>query len=252
MNLKRLNERSPIAWALVASALACVWLMAASSAQAVSSHGTAELRLAQHAKGRTLSGQGVSLVPGSPAQQAGALLSLPISSLDFGSSPAAVGDGSLVFKRGKKAVALSGLRFDLAAGSLNGKLGDKELPVFRLGAPVNVNAGAGKVTLSEGSLLLTDAAAKELKEKLGLERGLVRKGVGMVWLSAQANPTQVTRPVVSGAIAWGFKASWRGYVLSPPAGSQEVLDGATATGPLSSPATTFGFPVSGGAFTDGT
>ena len=56
----------------------------------------------------------------------------------------------------------------------------------------------------------------------------------------------MTKRVVSGAIDWGFRTTWRGYVLSPPTGSQEVLDGATATGPLTSPATTYGFPGTGG------
>lgn len=248
MDRKRMNERGLVTWGLTMSAVAFVWLLAAPLAWAVSGHGSAELRFAQHGKGRTLSGQGVSVIPGSPAQRAGDFVSLPISSLDFGTAPAAGSEASLVFKRGKKSVALGGLRFDLAAGTLNGKLGGTDLAVFRLGAVANVNARAGKVTLSEGSLRLTDAAAEALKQKLGLERALVRKGVGMAWLSAQANPVRVTKQVVSGGIGWGFKSSWRDYVLAtPPAGSEEVLGGATATGPLTSPATTYGFPARGGS-----
>jgi len=255
MNWKRLNARSPIAWALATGALACIWLLAASSAWAVSSHGTAELRLAQHGKGRTLSGQGVSVVPGSAAQKSGALLSLPISTLDFGAAPAAGSEGSLTFKRGKKAVGLSGLKFDLAAGTLNGKLGDKDLAVFRLGAPVNLNSTSGRVTLSEGSLLLTDAAARELRDELDLERALVRKGVGMVWLSAQANPIRVTKTVASGSTDWGVLASFRSYVLGSQGpgsiGTITTAGGATAHGTLSEPSAFVAFPATSGSFQQG-
>ena len=247
MDRKRLNEKGLVAWGLTVSAVAFVWLLAASPAWALSGGGSAELRFAQHDKGRTLSGQGVSVVPGAPGRKAGDFVSLPISSLEFGAAPAVGSEASLAFNRGKKSVVLGGLRFDLAAGTLNGKLGGSDLAVFRIAAAPGVNARAGTVALSEGSLRLTDAAAKALQQKLGLERALVRKGVGMVWLSARANPVRVAKRVVSGGIGGGFRTSWRGYVLSPPAGSQEVLDGATATGPLTSPATTYGFPATGGA-----
>jgi len=254
MDRKRLNERGTIALGIAICALACTWLLTASPALAASAHGSAELKLAQHDKGRSLSGQGVSILAGAPAQKTGALLSLPITSLELGAAPSAGSDGSISFKRGKRTVALTGVRLDLAAGTLNGSLDGEQLAVFRLGAPVSVNAATGTVSLVGGSLRLTSAAATALQEELGLERALLRNGIGMIWLSAQQpvspkpHPT-VTRSVVSGGIAWGFKASWRGYVLSPPAGSQEVLGGATATGPLTSPATTFGFPRTGGSFT---
>lgn len=253
MDRMRVNERGLLAWGLALGALACVCLLAASPASAASGQGTAELRLAQHDKGRTLSGQGVGVVAGTPAQKTGNLLSLPISTVELGAAPAAGSDGWLQFKRGKRAVTLTGIRLDLAAGTLNGTAGGQALAVFKLGAAPQVDVAAGRLSLSEGSLRLTAEAASLLKQKLGLARALRPDGVGMIWLSAQQNakpqPTAVTRPIVSGTIDWGFKASWRGYVLSPPAGSQEVLGGATATGPLSSPATTFGFPVSGGSLT---
>lgn len=265
MDRKRLNERGAIALGIAICALACAWLMTAPSARAASGHGSAELKLAQHDRGRTLSGQGVSILAGAPARKTGNLLSLPISSLELAAAPSAGSEGWIRFKRGKRAVLLSGIRLDLAAGTLNGNLGGRELAVFRLGAPVGVDAVAGTVALAGGGLRLTGAAATALREKLGLERALLRNGIGTAWLSAwltaspktdpkptpppKPKPTPVVRTVVSGGIEWGFKTTWRGYILSPPAGSQEVLDGATATGPLSSPATTYGFPGTGGSFT---
>jgi hypothetical protein len=148
---------------------------------------------------------------------------------------------------------------------LNGKLGDQEIVVFQLGAPAQVNAALGSVSLSGGKLRLTAAAAIVLKQQLGLERALVRKGVGVLWLSAQANPgkpanprklaplnpTRVAYPVVSGEADWGVLASWRKYILGnfPPgsAGTITTADGATEHGTLSEPSGYFGFPETGGS-----
>jgi hypothetical protein len=241
--------------ALAGAAACALMLVAASSASALSGSGSAELRFAQHSKGRTLSGQGVSVTPGAPAQKIGGFVSLPISSLDFGPAPAAGTEASLVFKRGKRSIALTGLRIDLSGGTLNGKLGAADLPVFRLGAAAAVNPVSGKVALSEGSLRLTDAAAKELKRELGLDRALVRKGVGMVWLSAQASPTRVSKPIVSGGTDWGVLASWRKYVLGNfgpgSAGTITTAAGAIAQGTLSGPSGYFAFPAGGGTFEQG-
>jgi hypothetical protein len=253
MNLNRLIETRRAASA-VTGAVACACLLFASSAAAIGGTGSAQVRLAQHDSSRTLSGQGINVVAGTPASKAGNILTLPVSAVHPGASPSVSSDAWLRFKRGKRGIVLSGLRFDLAAGTLNGKLGDAELAVFRLGAEPKVDNSAGTFAVDGGSLRLTAEAATLLKERFGLQRALLRKGIGMIWLAAQANPkpipVAVVRPIVSGAIDWGFKASWRNYVLvTPPAGSQEVLDGATATGPLNSPATTYGFPGSGGSIT---
>jgi hypothetical protein len=260
------EDRKWLAWSLAISALACVWLVAAPSALAAPGQGSAEVHLAQHTKGRTLSGQGVKLVAGTPAQQAGSVLTLPISSVETGAAAAATSDGWLRFKRGKKSVALSALRFDLAAGTLNGKLGDEDVAVFRLGAPAQVNAGAGSVSLQGGALRLTNAAATALKQRLGLERTLARKGIGTLWLSAQANvskpavpaplpippdegpaPFRAAIPVDSGELGWGVLASWRNYVLNvPPAGTITTAGGATVVGPPAVPSSYFSFPDTAG------
>jgi Htaa len=271
-------DRKWMTWGLCAlAALACISLLAASPAPAAPGQGSAELRLAQHTKGRALSGQGVKLLAGTPAQQAGSVLTLPISSVETGAAAAATSDGWLRFKHGKKSVALSALRFDLAAGTLNGKLGDADVAVFRLGAPAQVNAAAGSVSLQGGALRLTARAATTLKQQLGLERVLARKGVGTLWLSAQANvakpaapapptptppapkplePSRVAIPVESGELGWGVLASWRKYVLGnfPPgsAGTITPADGATANGNLAEPSGYFGFPdVAGSSFEKG-
>ncbi|HEX6204451.1 MAG TPA: HtaA domain-containing protein [Solirubrobacterales bacterium] len=245
-----MNERGAIAWALALGALACTWLLAASPAWAASATGSAELKLAQHDKGRTLSGQGGQLVAGA----------LPITELDVAKATAAT-SGALSFRRGGREVALTGIHFDFAAGTLHGVLGGQETAVFKLGS-AQLDPAAGSVRLSEAMLRFTPEAAKVVRAGLDLPRALRHNGVGMLWLSAQQagsakampapepKPAPATRSVVSGAIDWGFKASWRGYVISaPPAGSQEVLEGATATGPLTSPATTYGFPGTGGSLT---
>lgn len=245
MDRKRLNERGTIASGIAMAALACIGLLAASPAGAASANGSAELKLAQHGKGRTLSGQGGKIVVGG----------LPIVDLDLAQATAAT-SGALSFRKGSREVTLTGIHFDFGAGTLNGLLAGRETAVFRFGS-AQLDPAAGSVRLSEAVLRFTPEAAQVVRDQLDLPRALRHNGVGMLWLGAQAPtshkidpdpPKPVVRPVVSGEIDWGFKASWRAYVLTaPPAGSQEVLEGATATGPLTSPATTYGFPGSGGS-----
>lgn len=255
--IRLVEVRKRMSWVLALVAVAS--LSVAASAQAAAGQGTADIRLAQHDKGRTLSGQGVKVIAGAPALKNGNILSLPISTVETGASAAASSDGWLRFKRGKRGVVFSSLRFDLTAGTLNGNLGGEQIAVFRLGAPGQVDAATGKVTLSGGNLRLTAEAAGALKQQLGLERALVRKGVGVLWLAAQAHlapksqpvtppaPSRVAIPVASGEIGWGVLASWRNYVLNvPPAGTITTADGATANGSLSVPAGYVGFPIAGG------
>ncbi len=240
---------------LALSATIALGAALAAPAGAFSGKGEAVIAAANHSKGRTLSGQGVKLLAGSQAGK----LTLPIAELNpTGTQPSAHTAAGLTFKKGKESVALTGIRFDLTAGTLVGKLGDAEIPVFWLGAAPKVNSSAGSISLGEGKLRLTAEAATALKSELGLERALVRKGVGMIWLAAQAAPTHVARPIVSGSVDWGVLASWRKYVLGqqgppPPStvGAISVSGGAASTGTLNEPSAYFSFPVTGGSFEQG-
>lgn len=255
--IRLVEVRMRMSWVVALVAVAS--LSVAASAQAAAGQGTADIRFAQHGKGRTLSGQGVKVIAGAPALKSGNILSLPISTVETGAPAVAGSDGWLRFKRGKRGVVFSSLRFDLSAGTLNGHLGGEDIAVFRLGAPAQVDPATGKVALSGGSLRLTSEAAGVLKQRLGLKRALVRKGVGVLWLSAQANiapkprpvtpqaPSRVAIPVESGEIGWGVLASWRNYVLNvPPAGTITTADGVTANGSLSAPTGYIGFPMAAG------
>jgi hypothetical protein len=259
--IRLVEVRMRMSWVVALVAVAS--LSVAASAQAAAGQGTADIRFAQHSKGRTLSGQGVKVIAGAPALKNGKILSLPISTVEAGAPAAAGSDGWLRFKRGKRGVVFTSLRFDLTAGTLNGSLGGESIAVFRLGAPAQVDPATGRVALSGGNLRLTAEAAGALKQQLGLERALARKGVGILWLSAQASiapkpqplsppaPTRVAVPVESGEIGWGVLASWRNYVLNvPPAGTITTADGATANGSLSAPTGYIGFPrATGGTAT---
>ncbi|HEX7278225.1 MAG TPA: HtaA domain-containing protein [Solirubrobacterales bacterium] len=253
--IQLMEKREAMGWLLALMILA--GLLLAAPAQGAAGQGTADIRLAQHDKGRTLSGQGVKVGTAAPGSKAGSVLSLPISTVAPGSPASAGSDASISFQLGKRSAVLSGLRFDLTAGTLHGKLGGQELAFFRIAAPAQANPVSGKVSLSEGVLRLTADAADALEQQLGLERALVRKGVGMVWLSAQANPVRVHAvPVVSGDADWGILASWRKYVLGmfgPPqsVGTITTADGATANGNLAEPSGYFDFPAASGTFEDG-
>lgn len=245
--------------ALALAGLAAVACMAAIAdpAGAASGQGTAAIVLAEHDKGRTLSGQGVKVLAGAPASKAERTVSLPISNVDPNANASATAEGSLSFKRGKRAVGLTGLRFNLSAGTLSGTLGGEQLDVFQLGATGTANASSGVVGLDGGKLRLTPEAAAALKEELDLSRALRRDGVGMVWLAAKANPThEAAKAVASGAADWGVLTSWRNYVLTqfgPPSsiGTITVEGGATANGELKEASGFFGFPAAGGSFEKG-
>ncbi|HWM55351.1 MAG TPA: HtaA domain-containing protein [Solirubrobacterales bacterium] len=243
------------------AAIAGIATTTAAPVGAATAGGSTAIILANHAKGRTLSGQGVAVQAGSPATKGGRTLSLPITAVEPGAGASATVDGWLRFKRGKRGVVVSALRFDFAAGALVGKLGEEETAIFKLGVAASLNASSGAVSLQDAKLRLTADAAGTLQQKLGLERALRRDGVGMAWLSAKANPAlEAAKPVVSGSTAWGMLASWRAYVLGhqgppPPApptnGTIEVSGGATATGPPNDPATTYAFPAVGGSLQKG-
>lgn len=232
------------------TALAGAMILAA-PAHAVSGKGSAELVLAQHEKGRTLSGQGVNVLAGAPATKAERTVSLPISNVDPNAPASATAEGSLSFKRGKQVVSLTGIRVHLSAGAISGNLGGEQLDVFKFAGGATANASSGAVGLVDGKLRLTSDAAEALQEKLDLERALRHDGVGMAWLAAQANPThEAAKAVASGVADWGVLTSWRTYVLGSfgpgSIGSIAVNEGATANGPLTSPATIFGFPAAAG------
>src|ERR1044072_2013307 len=108
--------------------------LVALAAQAAGGKGSAELVLAQHEKGRTLSGQGVNGLAGAPGTKAKNIVSLPISH-EHPTAPtppgAATAGGSLSFERGKEPVGLTGSRIPLSAGRISGSLGGEQLDVFR-------------------------------------------------------------------------------------------------------------------------
>lgn len=245
---------------LTVCALAALTALVASatitaSASAVGAHGSAVIALANHAKGRTLSGQGVKLVAATPASLTGNQLTLPVSAVELGSKPAANLGGGFSFKAKGRTVVVSKPRIDVAAGALVGTVDGAELAIFRLGAPANVNAGAGTISLQNGRLRLTADAANMLREDLGLERALVHRGVGMIWVASQANPTQAHHKLTGGALQWGFLSSWREYIykeMGPGSvGSITTESGATSIGYPPLPTSFFNFPGQGGNFAEG-
>ena len=264
-------RRSRLAASLLAlSATAAMTAALAAPASAASAEGEAVIVTASHDQGRTLSGQGVKLLAGPGASGQANKLTLPIAELTPGAQPSAGSAGTLNFKRGKKAVALTGIRFDLGAGTLVGKLGESEIPIFKLGAtPV---LGDSSASIVGGKLQLTAEAAGALKQQLGLERALVGKGVGMVWLEAHlpaktpapAKPEAPKPPkpshaaakaIVGGDADWGVLATWRSYVLGNfgpgSIGTITTAEGATSTGTLSEASAFFSFPAAGGSYEKG-
>jgi Htaa len=258
-NESRRSRRLTVALGL--SALVALSAIAA-PASAYRGQGEAVIVAAKHAKGRTLSGQGVKLVAGAGASAQDRKLSLPIAELNpfsqpSASHPSAQTAAALTFQRRKQSVALTDIRFNLAGGTLVGKLGNAQLEVFRvLGAAPSINTANGTIALNEGQLRLTAAAAERLEAGLGLKKALNHKGVGMLWLAAQASPTHgPSQKVTGGSLDWGFLTSWREYIyknLGPGSvGSITTEGGATTVGEPAKPGSYFSFPATGGSYEQG-
>lgn len=167
--------------AVCASAVVLVFANVAGAAFS----GYATLRPSAHGSGRTLSGQGVELVPGAGAGATGGVIVLSIDSLEVGgTAPWGRSSGALSFVHGERSLTLAGIRFDFARGALEGSLGGRPITVFRLVTPVDIDASTASVSLSGGRLVLTGVAARLLRKRFGLGRALLHRGVGQVSMGA--------------------------------------------------------------------
>jgi hypothetical protein len=253
------SRRSRLGAALLALTATCAMAaVLAAPAGAVSATGNAVIVAAGHDKGRTLSGQGVKFLVGNGGSAQANKLTLPIAEVNpVGATPSATSAASLTFRKGGESVLVTAPRFDLSAGTIVGNLLGAEAAIFRIeGAPqLSVNAASGAISLNGGRLRLIGSTAKTLKDELELERALNPKGVGMVWLAAQAKPLQVKKTVTSGALNWDFLASWREYIykeLGPGSvGSITTEGGATTVGEPGKAGSYFVFPVGSGILEEG-
>jgi hypothetical protein len=270
------TRRGLTASLLALSAAAAMTAALAAPAGAASGQGEATIVAAKNGKGRTLSGQGVKLIAGAGAGSQDGKLTLPITEASVATPPSAASTAALGFKRGRKTVALTAIHFDLQTGSLLGKLGGgNDLPVFKLGGTPSVSNGG--IALSNGKLQLTAEAATALKQKLGLGRNLLRKGVGTVWLDARVAQAAAVTPapksegppakeepkkpygdplaLLGGSTDWGVLASWRSYIyaeLGPGSvGSITLSDGAIQSGDLKEASSFIGFSGVDGSYEKG-
>lgn len=251
------SRRSRLTASLLALAATCaLGAVLAAPAGAFSATGNAVFVTASHDQGRTLSGQGVKLLVGNGGSAQGNKLTLPVAEVNpVGTQPSATSLASLTFKKGKASVVFSDVRFNLSAGTIAGKLAGTETSIFRVEGAPQVNSGSGAISLSAGKLRLIGTTAQNLKTELALERALNPKGVGQVWLAAQAKPIQIKRAVTSGNIDWDFLASWREYIykeLGPGSvGSITTEGGATTVGEPGKAGSYFVFPSAGGSLEEG-
>jgi hypothetical protein len=251
------SRRSRLTSSLLALAATCaLGAVLAAPAGAFSATGNAVFVTASHDQGRTLSGQGVKLLVGNGGSAQANKLTLPVAEVNpIGSQPSAASAASLTFRKGSDSVVFSDVRFNLSAGTIAGKLAGTETSIFRVEGSPQVNSGSGAVALSGGKLRLIGTTAKNLKADLDLERALNPKGVGQVWLAAQAKPVQQKKAVGSGTLDWDFLTSWREYIykeLGPGSvGSITTEGGATTVGEPGKAGSYFVFPTSSGTLEEG-
>jgi len=247
---RRIGKGAP---ALAALAVAAV---AAAPASAAVGQGSATLTLSQQAKGKSLNAQGVKVAALAPATKSGKTFTLPVWNVDVGTDPGADTRGGLKLTANGKTVKLTALRLGLGGATLTGKLGGKALTIFRFDGTPAVNAVTGAASLPDSKLTLTGAAAKTLREKLGLESLPAKWGAGHTTLEAKADPIrEAAKAVVSGSTGWGVLATWRKYILGNfgpgSVGTITTADGAGSTGVLSETASFFSFPAASGSLEKG-
>jgi Htaa len=237
-------------------ALAGTAALIAAPASAAGGQGSATIEIA---KGKGLSVQGIKLTAIVPATKSEQTVTLPVWDVEVGNDAGAKVRGGLRLAANGRTVRLTGLRLALSGAVLTGKLGGKQLNLFRIDGTPAVDNAAGTASLGDSELTLTGAAAKALREKLRLEKALAKQGAGRTTLNAKADPVlAATQAVVSGQADWGVLASWRAYVLGqqgppPPSvvGTVTAEGGATTNGTMSAAAGFFGFPASGGTYEKG-
>jgi hypothetical protein len=239
---------------------------------------------------KALRANGVRIAPTGAARGGSRQVRLPIGAGLVGSSTTVLRlGGGLAFSKDKQRLQLSGLRLTLGnAASLRGRLGGESLGLFRVlkGGQRELDPVRGSVRLSGLRLKLRPGAAKEIAERLGLERrptgsfgvlsaikeglqpgspappaGPTGKGSAgcSVPSSAGSAPEQplpvATRPAgaadITGAtVSWDVRESFIRYINT--AEGTSVFGGATAAAPevragSSVPLTySFGFPFASG------
>jgi len=158
-----------IAAGLVLAAIAA----AAPAAPAASGQAVLELN---GAAAKALRASGVQISPTGAAQGGSRQVRLPIGAGLVGSSTTVLRlGGGLTLSKGKQRLQLGGLRLTLGkAASLRGKLGGESVGLFRVlkGGQRQLDPARGSVRLSGLRLKLRRGAAKQIVERLGLDRRL--------------------------------------------------------------------------------
>lgn len=192
--------------------------------------------------------------------------------------------GGLKFRHGKRAVPVRGLAAQVKDRlvTITGKVGGRSLRLFTSnGRPSLSGAKAINVAVKDTRMKLTGKAAKLLRKKLRLRKRIPAGPAGSINLQARKSwvepvptdldpyfvqcgisgtskaagslPPAAPMPAMSGAktlaagtpdIAWGFKASFRGYMGGT--GSLHAVDGAGRDG--AGPTAGFTFPVKDGLY----
>ncbi|HMT06196.1 MAG TPA: HtaA domain-containing protein [Solirubrobacterales bacterium] len=214
----------------------------------------------------------------------GARVTGSVSSATYDATVGASVAGGIRFSNGKRRIAVTGigLSFYKSRVVLSGKLGGKQLNVFKATGSPEVDTAKGVASLSGGKLTFTKAAAAKVRKALKLRkapRGRIgglgiqfnttfvdqyheQCGVAVDSRSVGSWPAESALPVLTGATAtarptsidWGLRASFRGYIFGTmaAAGKSEkalqALDGAGRTNPPMSPTRGFSFPVSAGQY----
>lgn len=259
-------------------ALAFLGFAAFSAQAAAAPSGSFSLTLGYGPSGKALKKAGVRISAVSPStQQNLGGMGVRISSALVGSSSGGAFPlrGGVRFTKGKRNVVARSVTVNSGTGRITASVGGKRVTLFISNLGPQVSETTDDLSISGARLRLTASSAKLIRTKLRIKRlsaaqvgflggnvsfpvgdpYLAECGVGATGKTVGSLPTAAPLPILGNAkdlvgpesLSWGFKSSFRSYIIFGASGSLKAVAPATAR-PGVPVAAGFDFPIEGGQY----
>jgi hypothetical protein len=250
----------------------------AGQAAAASPSGSFSFTLGYGPSGKALKKAGVRISAISPSTQQnlnGKRVRIESSLLASSSKSEFSLSGGIRFNKGKRRVVARKVSVNAETGRVMATVGGKRMAFFLSNPDPQLDEAAGTLTIRGAKLRMTAGSAKLIRTKLRIKRlpaaqvgGLAGKvtfpfedpyvaqcGVGATSQMIGNLPEAAPLPVLSnakdlvgpGSLSWGFKSSFRNYIIFGASGSLQAVAPATVQ-PGVPVASGFTFPVDGGQY----
>jgi len=259
-------------------ALAFLGFTATAGQAAAAPSGSFSMTLGYGPSGKALKKAGVRISAVSPSTQqnlSGKRVRVTSALLSAGSATELSLRGGVRFTRGKRNVVARKVIVNTDKGRIIATVGGKRIALFLSSLNPQVSESTGDLIISGAKLRLTAGSAKLIRTKLRIKRlppsqvgglggnvsfpledpYLTQCGVAATEKAIGSLPEATPLPVLSnakdlvgpGSLSWGFKASFRNYIIFGASGSLQAVAPATVQSGVPV-AAGFDFPVEGGQY----